>query len=94
MDVRDMSEETAPAGDDLKLTNRLSKSRSPYVSANATLYSVEDKADMDIAGSRTHEQPGRVADVGPGSNRAGEEVESTDLHKHWICSLSLYAQIS
>lgn len=34
MDVRDLSETSASSGDDLKLTNRLNESRSPYVSAN------------------------------------------------------------
>jgi hypothetical protein len=33
MDARNMSDDAAPAGDDLALVNRLGESRSPYVSA-------------------------------------------------------------
>lgn len=41
MDVRDLSE-SAASGDDLKLTNRLNESRSPYVSARPSLLRINE----------------------------------------------------
>jgi hypothetical protein len=81
MDVRDRSEEHVSEGDGLKLTNRLNESRSPYVSASAvSTPKYATRLTMDPAGSRTHEQPGGMADVGSGGLRAREEVEQADIH--------------
>lgn len=65
MDVRDLSDGSAASADDLKLKNRLNESRSPYVSASAiSSMSYMARLMMITIGSRTHEQSGRMANVG------------------------------
>ena len=63
MDVSGISRTPGALEDDLKLVNRLNESRSPYVSLRPPT-TIATVRLTPIAGSRTHEQPSRMADVG------------------------------
>jgi hypothetical protein len=66
MESRDYSQASASSEDDLKLRNQLNESRSPYVSTTG-IGGRKGAAPLTLGlvGSRAHEQPSRVATMGP-----------------------------
>jgi hypothetical protein len=76
----------------LRLTNRLSESRSPYVRAHCSLgtTNIIDADRSHPTGPRTHEQSRRVAGMDARSFGAGEEAQQAAVREHWICGMPLY----
>lgn len=82
-------------GGELQLQNRLSESRSPYVSllgiAQRLLECTNLLTVIRLVGTGAHGQSGGMADVDSRDFGPGEEIQSPSLCQHRLRSVSLYA---